>query len=58
MLLGISRGQGIGVPNLLGVQHKEPEQVRNSDTSSTQTPKNPTLRASSRFGVWDLGLEI
>ncbi len=42
-LFGISRGQGVRVPNLLGVRREEPEQVRESDMSSTQTPKDPTL---------------
>ncbi|MEE8391507.1 MAG: hypothetical protein V3S14_12030 [Anaerolineae bacterium] len=42
-LFGTLRGQGIGVPNLLGVQRKEPEQVRESDTSSTQTPRDPVF---------------
>jgi len=40
-LFGILRGQGIRVPNLLGVRRNEPEQVRDSDTSSTQTPIDP-----------------
>jgi len=31
---GISRGQGVGVPNLLGIQRGEPEQVRDSNASS------------------------
>ena len=35
------RGQGVGLPNLLGVRREEPEQVRDSDASSTQTPKDP-----------------
>jgi HAD superfamily hydrolase (TIGR01490 family) len=34
-------GQSIGLPNLLGVWRKEPEQVRESDTSTMQTPRDP-----------------
>jgi hypothetical protein len=41
-LFGISHGQSIGLPNLLGVWRKEPEQVRESDTSTIQTPRDPT----------------
>jgi hypothetical protein len=40
-LFGISRGQDVGLPNLLGVRREEPEQVRDSDTSSTQPHKDP-----------------
>ena len=40
-LFGISQGQGIGLPNLLGVWRKEPEQVRESDVSTLQTPRDP-----------------
>jgi len=51
-LFGISQGQGVGLPNLLGVQRKEPEQdfgelsrvVRESDMSILQTPRDPTIR--------------
>jgi hypothetical protein len=39
---GISRGQGIGVPNLLGVRRNEPEQVRESDVPSTHSPGEPS----------------
>ena len=46
-LFGISRGWDIGVPNLLGVWRKESEQVRDSDASSTQSPREPlSLRES------------
>jgi len=41
-LLGISRGQGIGLLNLLGVRCEETEQVRDSDAPSTQAPKDPS----------------
>jgi hypothetical protein len=44
-LFGISHGQSIGLPNLLGVWRKEPEQVRESDTSTMQTPRDPELEA-------------
>ncbi|MDY7080027.1 MAG: glycosyltransferase family 1 protein [Chloroflexota bacterium] len=45
-LFGISRGCGFGLPNLLGARREEPEQVRDSDTSSTQTPRDPKPEAS------------
>ena len=46
---GISRGEDVGLSNgsteltevLLGVTRKEPEQVRESDTLSTQSPRDP-----------------
>ena len=40
-LSGISRGQGVGSTNLLGVQREEPEQVRDSDVLSTPSPREP-----------------
>ncbi len=40
-LFGISQGQGVGLPNLLGARCKEPEQVRDSNTSPPQTPRDP-----------------
>jgi len=42
-LFGISRGQDIGVLSLLGVWRKGPEQVRDSDVSSTQSPVEPEM---------------
>ena len=40
-LFGILQGRGVGVPNLLGVWRNEPEQVRESDVSTLQTPRDP-----------------
>ena len=42
-LFGISRGQGIGLPNLLGVFAPRPQQVGESDTSTTRNPRDPNF---------------
>ena len=49
-LFGISRGQAAGFPNLLGSHGEEPEQVRESGTSS-QTPRDPSFLNSPIFCV-------
>ncbi len=40
-LSGILRGWSVGLPNLLGAMREEPEQVRDSNTLTTPSPKDP-----------------
>ncbi len=42
-LFRISHDQGIGIPNLLGVKRKDPEQVRDSVMFAMQTPSDLSL---------------
>jgi hypothetical protein len=42
-LCRISRGQGTGVPNSLGVRRNEPEQVRDSTVPFVQSPREPVF---------------
>ena len=43
-LFGTLRGQGAGVPNLLGYPRAKPEQVRASDTLSREIPETRFLK--------------
>jgi len=45
------RGQGAGVPNLLGYPRAKPEQVRASDTLSREIPETPQLLTARVFGL-------
>ena len=42
-LFGISQGLCVGIPNLLGASREKPEQVRESDVSILQTPRDPEI---------------
>jgi hypothetical protein len=44
-----SAWQGVGFLNLLGVTCKDPEQVRDSDMSPTQTPKAPNHEREDHY---------
>ena len=51
-LFGISRGQGIGLPNLLGAWRKDPQQVGESDMATTRNPRDTkSLFHNPRFGA-------
>ena len=58
-LFGILHGWGIGLPNLLGVARKEPEQVRDSDTVTMQTPRDPKFfkQEYKNIRLYDLYLQ-